>query len=97
VKLLGGPWTLEVRPERGGRITSLRLDGEELLEQGTGVDDAAADGFVEGGASGWDEMVPNVDATEELPDHGEAGGWCRGSWRGGSSWARAASASRTLR
>jgi galactose mutarotase-like enzyme len=63
VKLLGGPWTLEVRPERGGRITSLRLDGEELLEQGTGVDDAAADGFVEGGASGWDEMVPNVDAT----------------------------------
>jgi galactose mutarotase-like enzyme len=70
--LLGGPWVLEVRPERGGRITSLRLDGEELLEQGIGVDDAAADGFVEGGASGWDEMVPNVDATEELPDHGEA-------------------------
>src|SRR4029077_3628023 len=26
-------WALEIRPERGGRITSLRLDGEELLDQ----------------------------------------------------------------
>ena len=70
--LKGGPWELEVVPERGGRITSLRLDGEELLEQGIGVDDPSARGFVEGGASGWDEMVPNVDATDSLPDHGEA-------------------------
>jgi hypothetical protein len=66
------PWELEVRPERGGRITSLRLDGEELLEQGIGVDDPGAAGFVAGGAFGWDEMVPTVDATETLPDHGEA-------------------------
>jgi hypothetical protein len=43
------------------------------LEQGTGVDDAAADGFVEGGASGWDEMVPNVDAT-----HGSVSMRCGG-------------------
>lgn len=66
------PWELEIRPERGGRITSLRLDGEELLEQGIGVDDPGAAGFVAGGAFGWDEMVPTVDATETLPDHGEA-------------------------
>jgi galactose mutarotase-like enzyme len=82
VRLLGGPWELEVRPERGGRITSLRLAGEELLDQGIGVDDAAAAGFVEGGAWGWDEMVPNVEPGlypgtgpwqgTELPDHGEA-------------------------
>ncbi|HEY4887110.1 MAG TPA: hypothetical protein VIJ58_00845 [Candidatus Dormibacteraeota bacterium] len=70
--LEGDPWELTVLPARGGRITSLRLGGEELLEQGIGVDDPIADGFVEGGASGWDEMVPNVDATDSLPDHGEA-------------------------
>jgi hypothetical protein len=70
--LRGGPGEMDIRPERGGRITSLRLRGEELLEQGIGVDDPSADGFVEGGAQGWDEMVPNVDATESLPDHGEA-------------------------
>jgi len=67
-----------VRPERGGRITSLRLDGEELLDQGIGVDQPTANGFVEGGAWGWDEMVPNVEPTETLPDHGEA--W-RLPWR----------------
>lgn len=66
------PWELEARPERGGRITSLRLRGEELLDQGIGVDDPVAAGFVEGGAWGWDEMVPNVEATDSLPDHGEA-------------------------
>jgi galactose mutarotase-like enzyme len=67
---------MEIRPERGGRITSLRLSGEELLDQGIGVDDPAADGFVDAGAWGWDEMVPNVEAGPfegvELPDHGEA-------------------------
>ena len=65
-------WEVEANPERGGRITSLRLDGEELLDQGIGVDQPTADGFVEGGAWGWDEMVPNVERTESLPDHGEA-------------------------
>ncbi|MHB8588876.1 MAG: hypothetical protein ACYDA0_08505 [Candidatus Dormibacteraceae bacterium] len=72
MKFLKGSWELVVRPERGGRITSLRLDGEELLEQGIGIDDPHAVGFVEGGAWGWDEMVPTLDATESLPDHGEA-------------------------
>ena len=81
MKLLRGCWELEVRPERGGRITSLRLDGEELLEQGIGTDDPGAAGFVAGGAFGWDEMVPTVDATEALPDHGEA--W-RLPWQVGS-------------
>lgn len=65
-------WELEIRPERGGRIVSLRLDGEELLDQGIGVDQPTANGFVEGGAFGWDEMVPNLDPTDALPDHGEA-------------------------
>ncbi|HEX7265482.1 MAG TPA: hypothetical protein VF383_14995 [Candidatus Dormibacteraeota bacterium] len=82
MRLLGGPWELHIRPERGGRITSLRLAGEELLDQGIGVDDPSADGFVAAGAWGWDEMVPNVDAARypgpgpfegvDLPDHGEA-------------------------
>src|SRR6266849_1896516 len=82
VKLLGGPWEMEIQPEHGGRIISLRLAGEELLDQGIGVDDPSAVGFVAAGARGWDEMVPCVDASlypgpgpfegVELPDHGEA-------------------------
>ena len=82
MKLLGGPWELEAQPKRGGRIISLRLGGEELLDQGIGVDDPAAAGFVAAGARGWDEMVPNVEPNPypapgewegiELPDHGEA-------------------------
>jgi len=63
---------MEIRPERGGRITSLRFEGEEILDQGIGVDQPTAEGFVEGGAWGWDEMVPNVEPTDTLPDHGEA-------------------------
>jgi galactose mutarotase-like enzyme len=72
MRMTGGRWEMEIRPERGGRITSLRLDGEELLDQGIGVDQPSAKGFVEGGAFGWDEMVPNLEPTETLPDHGEA-------------------------
>src|SRR2546423_2551501 len=72
MRLASRRWEIEVRPERGGRITSVRLDGEELLDQGIGVDQPTANGFVEGGAFGWDEMVPTVDATDTLPDHGEA-------------------------
>jgi hypothetical protein len=72
VRLSAKRWNMEIRPERGGRITSLRLDGEELLDQGIGVDQPTAKGFVEGGAFGWDEMVPNLEATDTLPDHGEA-------------------------
>jgi len=72
MRLASKRWEIEVRPERGGRITSVRLDGEELLDQGIGVDQPTANGFVEGGAWGWDEMVPNLEATDSLPDHGEA-------------------------
>src|SRR5438128_12653920 len=72
VRLAANRWEMVIRPERGGRITSLRLDGEEILDQGIGVDQPTAEGFVESGAWGWDEMVPNVEATDTLPDHGEA-------------------------
>jgi len=82
VRLQRGPWEVKFRPERGGRITSIRLRGDELLDQGIGVDDPTATGFVAAGAAGWDEMVPNIDVSRypgsgpygglELPDHGEA-------------------------
>ena len=82
VRLQGGPWEVEIRPERGGRITSIRLRADELLDQGIGVNDPTATGFVAAGAAGWDEMVPNIDVSRypgpgpyegvELPDHGEA-------------------------
>jgi galactose mutarotase-like enzyme len=91
---------LEVQPERGGRIRSLRLDGEELLDQGIGVDDPSAAGFVAGGAWGWDELVPTVDRATwrgiDLPDHGEA--W-RLSWtvvESGESWCAMACEGRLL-
>src|SRR5260370_613143 len=82
MRLRGGVWEMEIQPLRGGRIISLRLGGDELLDQGIGVDDPNALGFVAAGARGWDEMVPTVDAARypgtgpyegvELPDHGEA-------------------------
>ena len=72
MRLASDVWRIDIRPERGGRIKSLRLRGEEVLDQGIGVDQPTAEGFVEGGAWGWDEMVPTVDATATLPDHGEA-------------------------
>ena len=72
VRLAANRWEMAIRPERGGRITSLRLDGEEILDQGIGVDQPTGEGFVEGGAWGWDEMVPNVEPMDTLPDHGEA-------------------------
>jgi galactose mutarotase-like enzyme len=71
-----------VSPERRGRINSLRLGGDELLDQGIGVDNPDAEDFVAAGAWGWDEMVPNVEAAiypgpgpwagTQLADHGEA-------------------------
>ena len=71
-----------MNPERGGRITSLRLREHELLDLGIGVEDPTAGGFVAAGAWGWDEMVPTLDAADypgpgpwagtPLPDHGEA-------------------------
>src|SRR5260370_612855 len=85
VRLQGGVWEMDIQPEHGGRIISLRLAGDELLDQGIGVDDPSAVGFVAAGARGWDEMVPCVDASRypgpgsfegvELPDHGEAWRW----------------------
>jgi len=76
LKLAAGRWELAAIPERGGRIASLRLDGTELLDQGIGVDQPTTEGFVDGGAWGWDELVPTVDASQwngiRLPDHGEA-------------------------
>jgi hypothetical protein len=81
---------MEIRPGRGARITSLRLGGRELLEQGIGVDDPRAEGFVEAGAFGWDEMVPNLEAGGGLPDHGEA-------WRLPWTAVRSSQSSATLR
>ncbi|HEV2216924.1 MAG TPA: hypothetical protein VGV88_05030 [Candidatus Dormibacteraeota bacterium] len=72
MRLVSDLWRMEILPERGGRIASLRFREAELLDQGIGVDQPTAEGFVEGGAWGWDEMVPTVEATRSLPDHGEA-------------------------
>src|SRR4029077_14196374 len=73
LRLLRGSWELEILPERGGRVRSLRMDGAERRDRGTALADRTPAGFVEGGAQGWDELVPTVDAASwrgvELPDH----------------------------
>src|SRR5258708_10982777 len=40
VRLQGGVWAMEIQPEHGGRIISLRLARDELLDQGIAVDHA---------------------------------------------------------
>src|SRR6266699_867314 len=57
------------RHTRCGRDWSSDVCSSDL---GIGVDQPTAEGFVNGGAWGWDEMVPTVEATGSLPDHGEA-------------------------
>src|SRR5258708_39010234 len=84
--LRGGPWEMEVLPARGGRITSLRLDGEELLEQGIGIDDPEASGFVAGGGVGGGEVVGRGGVGEWLPGHGVVGGVVGGWVVEGGEW-----------
>jgi hypothetical protein len=81
-----GNLSVELLPEFGGRISSIKLRGHEewiaqpqseLIARSPGSD------FIRPEISGWDEMVPTTDACKslndgiDLPDHGEV--WAR-SW-----------------
>lgn len=59
-----------VRPSDGGRIQSIvdRGSGRELLYQRTPA--PAANGFLEAGSGGWDELFPNDEPWNGNPDHG---------------------------
>jgi len=86
IKLSKGDLTVELLPEFGGRISSIRIAGcEEWITQPQDelVPRFPGDIFIRPEISGWDEMVPTTDACisfsdeKELPDHGEI--WAR-SW-----------------
>ena len=81
-----GNLAVELLPEFGGRISSIKVKGydewiaqpqSELIARSPGSD------FIRPEISGWDEMVPTTDACIslndgiDLPDHGEV--WAR-SW-----------------
>lgn len=66
---------VEIEPEQGGRITSLRAADREWLAPALPRDPHA--GFSDAGSGGWDEVAPTVaecrlPAGRELPDHGDA-------------------------
>ena len=86
IKLSKGDLTVELLPEFGGRISSIKVAGcEEWITQPHDelVHRSPGDNFIRPEISGWDEMVPTTDACVsfsdeiELPDHGEI--WAR-SW-----------------
>jgi galactose mutarotase-like enzyme len=73
-----------VRPELGGRITSLKYKGKtEWIAQprASAVPRNIGDNFIRPEIGGWDEMVPtteacvSLDGRFQLPDHGEV--WAR--------------------
>lgn len=78
IELRAGDLRVRVVPELGGKIVSLRLDGREWLAAPVGElsRPSYGDTFVDADMSGWDEMLPTIDACVlpsgiALPDHGE--------------------------
>lgn len=93
-----GKCAVMVLPEFGGKISSLRIGNEELLQQPLKpiASRTRTMGFEEGDASGWDECLPSVAAcrvetesgSAEVPDHGDL-------WR--VEWQRSATPANTDR
>lgn len=78
VELRSGDLRVVVVPELGGKIASLRLGDREWLAAPAGDlhRPSYGDTFVDADMSGWDEMLPTIDACvlpsgAALPDHGE--------------------------
>jgi galactose mutarotase-like enzyme len=75
------PLRVEVLPALGGKVSSLRCDGIELLQQPLRpyAHRTLTIGFQESDASGFDECLPSVSPCEvvwdsrtiQVPDHGE--------------------------
>jgi galactose mutarotase-like enzyme len=89
VVIAAGECEVIILPRYGGKISSIKLRGRELLQQPLApiMSRTREMGFDEGDASGWDECLPSVAACEvefagdkvPVPDHG-------GLWR--VEWAR---------
>jgi len=81
VVISSGDCAVELVPELGGKVSSIRVRGHELLQAplATPAPRTQTMGFDEGDASGWDECLPSVaGCTVEtaggpaaVPDHGD--------------------------
>lgn len=74
VVIAAGDCELTILPQLGGKISSIRLKGRELLQQPIGPMEPRSHtmGFDESDASGWDECLPSVAACSVPYDGGEA-------------------------
>jgi galactose mutarotase-like enzyme len=81
VLIRAGDCTVTLLPEFGGKISSIRVKGHELLQKPLAPVAARTRtmSFDAGDASGWDECLPSVgacsvetaDGTATIPDHGD--------------------------
>lgn len=81
VTIRAGECTLTVLPQFGGKIASIRIGEQELLQKPLApiAPRTEAMAFDESDASGWDECLPSVAActvetaagAAEIPDHGD--------------------------
>lgn len=81
VVIAAGECEVTILPRFGGKISSIKLKGRELLQQPLAPIGPRTQtiGFDEGDASGWDECLPSVAACSvpfaggvaRIPDHGD--------------------------
>jgi galactose mutarotase-like enzyme len=81
VLICAGECEVTLLPKFGGKIASIRIGDQELLQQPLApiVSRTRNMGFDESDASGWDECLPSVaacfietsDGPAEVPDHGD--------------------------
>jgi len=81
VVIAAGDCDLTILPQFGGKISSIRVRGRELLQQPIGPIEQRTRtmAFDESDASGWDECLPSVAACSapyagsetQIPDHGD--------------------------
>jgi galactose mutarotase-like enzyme len=70
LEVSGGGLRLRLDPEHGGRIVSLTGLGREWLT-GSSPAEPGATRFVHPGTGGWDEALPTIAPSDDLPDHGD--------------------------
>ena len=81
VVMTAGECVVTILPKYGGKISSIKIKGRELLQQPLAsiAPRTPTMGFDESDASGWDECLPSVAACEvefaggkaRVPDHGD--------------------------
>ncbi|GAB3311663.1 hypothetical protein EK0264_10250 [Epidermidibacterium keratini] len=61
---------VELDPDHGAALTSLRSDGVEWLADGVGASTPDPGNFLESGLRGYDDCFPSISASGVVPDHG---------------------------